>query len=135
MFRLKGKCDSIKYVSLIETEAISVLKAHFGARLIHFQQDNAPIHTSNYTLPRLEALGLDVMKWPARSPNLNVMENVWEIVYDGPQFENLENLWEAILDALQLINREKMAELTNLFSSYSRRRIAVIKAQGGQIKY
>jgi hypothetical protein len=75
------------------------------------------------------------MKWPARSTDLNIMENVWEmisdIVYDGPQFENLENLWEAILDAVQVINREKMVELTNLFISYSRRLIAVIKAQGG----
>ncbi len=62
VFRLKGKCDSIKYVSLIDTKAIPVLKAHFGERLIHFQQDNAPIHTTNYTLPRLKALGLDVMK-------------------------------------------------------------------------
>jgi hypothetical protein len=100
LLRLKGKFDSIKYVSLTETEAIPVPKAHFDERLIHFQQENAPTNTSNYTLPRLEALGLDVMKWPARSPDLNIMENVWEmisdIVYDGPQFENLENLWEVI---------------------------------------
>jgi hypothetical protein len=92
-----------------------VLKAHVGKRLVHCQQDDAPIHTSKYTLSKLVDLGLDVIKWPARSPDLNIMENVWgmiaDIVYDGPQYDDLETLWEAILDAVQVINRDKKAQI------------------------
>jgi hypothetical protein len=53
------------------------------------------------------------------------------IVYDGPQYADFETFWEAILDAVHVINGNKRAYP----SSYPRRLIAVIKAQGGQKKY
>ncbi|KAE9045847.1 hypothetical protein PR001_g4799 [Phytophthora rubi] len=42
-----------------------------------FQQDNASIHTSRETMAFFEEQEVSVMDWPARSPNLNPIENLW----------------------------------------------------------
>ncbi len=103
VFKIDGKVDSVKFVSLNQDQAVPVFKSHFGEETILFQHDNAPIHNSKFNLPRLEQLGLEVLKWPSRSPDLKIMENIWkmisDIVYDGPQYDTYETLWDAIYEA------------------------------------
>ena len=57
VFKLTGRMDSAAYVSLIEQHAVPELNAQLRGSKVYFQQDNAPIHASRYTLPRLEGLG------------------------------------------------------------------------------
>jgi hypothetical protein len=56
VFKIDGKVDSVKYVILIQDQAVPVLKSHFGEKTILFQQDNAPIHNSKFTLPSCSIL-------------------------------------------------------------------------------
>ena len=49
-------------------------------------------------------MGLKVINWPARSPDLNTIENMWSImargVYaNGKQYDTPMELQQAILDA------------------------------------
>ncbi len=44
-----------------------------------FQQDLAPVHTAKSTKSWLNDHGVDVLDWPANSPDLNI-ENLWGIV-------------------------------------------------------
>eukprot|EP00834_Sanchytrium_tribonematis_P004742 NODE_250_length_11764_cov_1.155594.p7 type:complete len:106 gc:universal NODE_250_length_11764_cov_1.155594:6979-6662(-) len=40
-------------------------------------QDNAPIHTSKHTTEYLEDLDMTFIDWPAKSPDMNVIELMW----------------------------------------------------------
>lgn len=73
-------------------------------RIWRLQQENAPILSSNYTRQRMGKKGIQVLPWPARSPDLHIIEKVWgmlaKCVYArGKQFKNLTQLREAMEEA------------------------------------
>lgn len=103
-----------------------------------FQQDNAPIHVARSTLADFRDRGINLFDvWPAKSPDMNIIENVWsilarEVYKEGRQFNNKDELKKAITAAWQNIPQ---AKIESLYDSLPRRIIALHDAKGKWTKY
>lgn len=63
----------------------------------NIQQDNCLVHCSNYTNDWFDANDVDVLYWPPKTSDLNIVENFWcqlgrAIYTDGKQYETTREL-------------------------------------------
>ena len=81
-----------------------------------FQQDNTAIHTSKLTKDWFKTKNIEVLDWSTKSPDLNPIENLWEIlsrrVYKNIcQFKDREPLKSCIKQYWNEIPSETLRKL------------------------
>jgi hypothetical protein len=133
---LHGKQNSDDYVYTVSEFMLPYAHQHYGTDFT-FQQDGASIHRSKRTLEFFAEQEVRVLPWPARSPNLNPIENLWSImsrhVYAyGRQFSSVCELKAALYEAWDAIN---MSVLLALIKSMPRRCKECIKKPGNKTHY
>ena len=102
-----------------------------------YQQDNASIHVSKSSRDWFKARNVDLLDWPALSPDLNPMENLWayivqEVYGSGTQYDTVEELKRAILHCWTKIEPDLCK---NLVDSMPDRIADVLENQGNKINY
>ncbi len=112
----------------------SAVKLYGDADFI-FQQDLAPAHTAKGTKSWFNDHGVTVFDWPANSPDLNPIENLWGIVKRNMRDTRLNNA-----DDLKAAIKATWASITpeqchRLIASMPRCIDAVIHAKGGPATY
>uniref|UniRef100_A0A914DTN0 Uncharacterized protein n=1 Tax=Acrobeloides nanus TaxID=290746 RepID=A0A914DTN0_9BILA len=130
------KMDSAEYIQTLNLSLLPYLR-RFRRKNLVFQQDNASIHTSRETLGWLASKNVTLLKWPACSPDLNPIENLWGIIVrhlyaNNRQFQSTEELKQAIVEAYLNISQET---LQNLVNSMANRIFQVINRNGGVTDY
>ena len=133
--KVNGRLDGEGYVGILENALIPSTHTLSMPRNWIFQQDNATCHTSRLVQQWFHNENVTVMEWPAQSPDLNPIENMWDHLKRVVQEKNPANmgeLWRAINDAWKEFRHDC---LVNLIDSMPRRCEEVIKAKGGPTNY
>jgi len=129
---MDGTYDSVKYTDMLEECLEPFMQPDWV-----FMQDGASIHRSKHTMQWLKERNIPILEWPANSPDLNLIENLWGILTravfaNGRQFNTKEELKAEILKQWDMIREEC---LTSLVKSMPNRIIDVISLKGSNTKY
>lgn len=131
-----GTLTALRYRDEILDPIVRPFLAAMGNTSI-LMQDNARCHTANVVRAYFSEETIDVMDWPARSPDLNPIEHVWDMIYrrishrDNPP-RNVQELANAVVEVW---NNLPQQQIQTLVQSMPNRCRECINARGGHTHY
>ncbi len=101
-----GTINAEKYIEILEHNMLPSRRHLFQGRPCIFQQDNAKPHSAHITKSWLRRKRVRVLDWPACSPDLSPIENVWRILK-----RKCDNEDPVLLPTLRLVCRKNGTKL------------------------
>ncbi|GFU24562.1 transposable element Tcb1 transposase [Trichonephila clavipes] len=135
LVRIDGTLNSQRYISeVLEPVVLPYLQ---GLATAIFQQDNAQPHVARIVQRFFINHQIELLPWPARSPDLSPIENMWSMVAQRltqiiPPAATPDQLWQRVEAGWSAVPQE---HIQSLFESMPRRVAAVISNNGGYSGY
>jgi len=135
---IPGKINAEAYIDVLK-DYVLASRDWYGMdpETFIFQQDNASVHTAHIVKAFFAESNLTVLEWPANSPDLNPIENLWwylkrELGLYTEAPKTLDELWERVQDVWTKI---PISYIQKLYESMPTRIQEVIRSRGGYTKY
>ncbi|GFW19586.1 transposable element Tcb1 transposase [Trichonephila clavipes] len=135
LVRIAGTLNSQRYISeVLEPVVLPYLQ---GLATAIFQQDNARPHVARIVQRFFVNYHIELLPWPARSPDLLPIENMWSMVAQQltqitPPAATPDQLWQHVEAAWSAVLQE---HIQSLFESISRCVAVVTSNNGGYSGY
>lgn len=138
MTQVDGRMDAVQYVDILRRNLLqSARDTGYNGTDFIFQQDNDPKHTSKLAKRWFSNQSIEVLRWPAQSPDLNPIEHLWtclKLKLNGYSTDpkSMHELWGRVQYEWNNLPPDLCYDL---IASLPARLKAVIKAKGGNTKY
>ncbi|KFM73435.1 Transposable element Tcb2 transposase, partial [Stegodyphus mimosarum] len=120
LLRIVGNLNSNRYIrEVLQPEAVPFLQSLPGAV---FQQDNARPHTARIVKSFFAAQQVQLLPWPACSPDMSPIEHVWDVIgrrlaRDPRPVASADELWVRVQT---IWNALPQSDIQTLFDSMPR---------------
>lgn len=125
--------NASQYIEILDQVGFPTMEAQFGSIYnIVFMHDNAPIHTARIVRDYLAEIGVQVLDHPPKSPDLNLIENIWAMMEQNrsPLIQRTqEGLNAHVLNRWENL-RGRQDVFDNLYNSLAKRFRYVIEHEG-----
>jgi len=130
-----GQNKSVDFVEIVyKGELLGFLGQTSNAFLM---EDGAPIHRAQVAKAWREQHSLETFKWPAQSPDLNPIENVWSLLKHAVHVRRIRP--RTPTDMITALNEEwkntSKGYLDKLIDDMPERMKAVVKNKGGSTRW
>lgn len=127
---------STRYIEEILQDQVMPYMPFIGPQAL-FMQDNARPHKARCVMDYLNTVHIHSIEWPARSPDLNIIEHLWDSLKRRVRLRNRGLTTLAELETVVLEEWENIPQdfIQDLFRSMPRRMEAVLRARGGNTAY
>ena len=126
----EGTINAERYIQVLEQHMLPSKQRLFHGRPCLFQQDNAKPHSARLTTAWLRSKRVRVLDWPACSPDLSPIENVWRIMKRKIRQRRPRTVEQLKLYIKQEWERIPPTKLQQLVSSVPKRLLSVVKRKG-----
>ena len=133
---IQGNLTANRYIEIcLRQQLIPFYNQHNQQML--FQHDNARPHTANMTRNFLTQNNINTLPWPALSPDLNPIEQLWDRIDRDIRNQvrkprTIQELTNAVQNAWNAVHQ---MDIRRLVLSMRRRCTAVQNAGGGHTRY
>ena len=128
LVRLHYKINVTVYKEILKKHVVPNLRTAINQPAV-FMYDNTPCHSAKYVKTFLSEVDVTVMEWPAKSPDMNPLENVWKLLNERAKEKNPRNFEELRTNLKGEWEKISVDECKTLIRSCSRRRQAVIEVK------
>ena len=78
---MTGSFKAKDYKDILQNKVVKILKLNHHSDL-WYQEDNCPVHKAGLIKDFMKEANANVLKWPTKSPDLNIVEDVWKHLTD-----------------------------------------------------
>ncbi|GFW83978.1 DDE_3 domain-containing protein [Trichonephila clavipes] len=131
-----GTMTGQRYIDEVLLPHFRLFRGAVGDKFV-FMDDNATCHRTLAVQDRLDSEGIQRLVWPARSPDLNPIENAWDALWRQVAGLNYPPTNKNILIRALTDEWDKLPQqlLDNVVQSMVRRAECCITPHGGHIPY